>query len=98
MCKKTIGLITQSLPTTFLKNSFNMNKPTPNKKNDWLEAAEEVLIRYCGEFSPFLIDKAKGSYIYTKNGRNDRWMIMTKYRTHLPRGEIQDRRLHARVF
>lgn len=45
-----------------------MNKPTPDKKNSWLEAAEEVLIRYCGEFSPILIEKAKGSYIYTKDG------------------------------
>jgi 2,2-dialkylglycine decarboxylase (pyruvate) len=48
--------------------SFNMNTPSSNKKNNWLEAAEEVLIRYAGEFSPVLIEKAKGSFIYTKEG------------------------------
>lgn len=40
-----------------------------NPKNDWLQEAEEVLIRYCGEFSPFLIEKAKASYIYTTEGK-----------------------------
>lgn len=40
-----------------------------DSKNTWLQEAEEVLIRYCGEFSPILIDKAKGAYIYTTEGK-----------------------------
>lgn len=31
--------------------------------------AQEALIRYCGEFSPFIAEKAFGSYIYDKNGK-----------------------------
>ncbi len=46
-----------------------MNKSIHNQKNQWLKEAEEVLIRYCGEFSPYLIHKAKGSYIYTTDGK-----------------------------
>jgi len=38
-------------------------------KPNWLKEAEETLIRYCGDFSPILVEKAKGSYIYTKDGR-----------------------------
>lgn len=34
----------------------------------WLKEAEDQLIRYCVEFSPFLVNKAKGSYIYDKEG------------------------------
>jgi 2,2-dialkylglycine decarboxylase (pyruvate) len=41
------------------------NQPTP----EWLKSAEEVLIRYCKEFSHVLIDRAEGSYIYTKEGQ-----------------------------
>ena len=37
-------------------------------KPNWLVEAEKTLIRYCGEFSPMLIEKSSGSYIYTKNG------------------------------
>ena len=36
---------------------------------DWLNDAEKVLIRYCKEFSPILIERAEGSYIYDKNGK-----------------------------
>ena len=38
-------------------------------KPNWLREAEDTLIRYCGDFSPILVEKAKGSYIYTKDGR-----------------------------
>ncbi|MCE2612709.1 aspartate aminotransferase family protein [Flavobacteriaceae bacterium D16] len=38
-------------------------------KPNWLKEAEDTLIRYCGDFSPSLVEKAKGSYIYTKDGR-----------------------------
>ena len=38
-------------------------------KPKWLKEAEETLIRYCGEFSNVLIQKASGSYIYTKEGK-----------------------------
>lgn len=37
-------------------------------KSDWINEAQKNLIRYCGEFSPILIEKAKGAYIYSKNG------------------------------
>jgi len=40
-----------------------------DKKPKWLQEAEQTLIRYCGEFSPLLITKAEGSYIYTEDGR-----------------------------
>ncbi|MBG6129438.1 2,2-dialkylglycine decarboxylase (pyruvate) [Aquimarina sp. EL_43] len=33
-----------------------------------VEEAQETLIRYCGEFSPFIAEKAFGSYIYNKKG------------------------------
>ncbi len=46
-----------------------MNKSSSKQPNSWLEKAEEVLIRYCGEFSPILIEKAKGSFIYDQDGR-----------------------------
>lgn len=39
------------------------------KQPTWLKEAEETLIRYCGEFSPVLIAKAEGAYIYTKDGK-----------------------------
>lgn len=39
------------------------------KQSDWRNEAEKVLIRYCGEFSPYLIEKAQGSYIYTREGK-----------------------------
>ncbi|MBX2829458.1 MAG: aspartate aminotransferase family protein [Flavobacteriaceae bacterium] len=34
-----------------------------------VKEAEKSLIRYCGEFSPFIAEKASGSYIYDKDGR-----------------------------
>ncbi|PSR13241.1 MAG: aspartate aminotransferase family protein [Bacteroidetes bacterium] len=40
-----------------------------NNTPAWLREAEEVLIRYCKEFSPVLIDRAAGSYIYTQDGK-----------------------------
>lgn len=40
-----------------------------NQYPEWLQEAESFLIRYCGEFSPFLIEKARGAYIYTADGR-----------------------------
>lgn len=39
------------------------------ENQNWKEIADANLIRYCGEFSPLLITKASGSYIYTKAGR-----------------------------
>jgi 2,2-dialkylglycine decarboxylase (pyruvate) len=36
---------------------------------NWQEEAREVLIRYCGTFSPDLIERAQGSYVYTTDGR-----------------------------
>lgn len=33
-----------------------------------LQEAQESLIRYCGEFTPFIAEKAFGSYIYDKQG------------------------------
>ncbi len=38
-------------------------------KEDWQKDAEEVLIRYCGTFSPHLIESANGSYVYAADGR-----------------------------
>ena len=38
-------------------------------KPNWLKEAEDTLIRYCGDFSPILVEKAKGSFIYTKDGQ-----------------------------
>lgn len=40
-----------------------------DNKNEWMEAAREVLIRYCGEFSPSVVEKSEGSYLYTTDGR-----------------------------
>ena len=40
-----------------------------DKKPEWLREAEKTLIRYCGEFSPLLITKAEGAYIYTEDGK-----------------------------
>ncbi|MEO1263285.1 MAG: aspartate aminotransferase family protein [Bacteroidota bacterium] len=39
------------------------------EKPNWLLEAEDTLIRYCGDFSPILIEKASGAYIYTKEGK-----------------------------
>ena len=33
-----------------------------------LQEAQKSLIRYCGEFTPFIAEKAFGSYIYDKKG------------------------------
>ncbi len=40
-----------------------------NTTQAWLEEARDVLIRYCGEFSPFVIEKSAGAYIYTTDGK-----------------------------
>lgn len=40
-----------------------------HQTNKWLQEAEEVLVRYCGEFSPVLINESKGAYIYTAEGK-----------------------------
>ena len=45
------------------------NSKKSSEKATWLKEAEENMIRYCGEFSPFLIERASGSYIYTKEGK-----------------------------
>ncbi len=37
--------------------------------DNWKEIAQEVLIRYCGSFSPILVERAEGAYIYTKEGK-----------------------------
>lgn len=42
-----------------------MSHPTP----EWLQRAEEVVIRYCKEFSPVLVSRAQGSFFYTQDGR-----------------------------
>lgn len=36
---------------------------------DWLQEAEAFVIRYCKEFTPVLVDKAQGSFFYTRDGR-----------------------------
>ena len=41
-----------------------------NEKPVWLKEAENTLIRYCGDFSTILVEKAKGTYIYTNDGRS----------------------------
>ncbi len=38
-------------------------------QEDWLQEAEAVMIRYAGTFSPFLVERSKGSYVYTTDGR-----------------------------
>lgn len=40
-----------------------------DNNKEWMEAAREVLIRYCGEFSPSVVEKSEGSYLYTTDGR-----------------------------
>lgn len=40
-----------------------------DRQHGWLREAGTLLIRYCGEFSPFLIEKARGAYIYTSGGK-----------------------------
>lgn len=40
-----------------------------DNNKEWIEAAREVLIRYCGEFSPSVVEKSEGSYLYTTDGR-----------------------------
>lgn len=39
------------------------------EKPKWLKEAEATLIRYCGDFSPLLVTRAQGSYIFTRDGR-----------------------------
>ncbi|MCF7560701.1 aspartate aminotransferase family protein [Sabulilitoribacter multivorans] len=36
---------------------------------DEITEAQKSLIRYCGEFSPFIAEKASGSYMYDKRGK-----------------------------
>lgn len=40
-----------------------------NTSPAWLQEAESLLIRYCGEFSPFLIERSEMSYLYTADGK-----------------------------
>ena len=35
----------------------------------WQEIAQSTLIRYCGSFSPILVERAEGAYIYTSEGK-----------------------------
>ena len=39
------------------------------EKPNWLLEAEETLIRYCGDFSPVLVNGAEGTYLYTSDGK-----------------------------
>ncbi len=39
------------------------------EKPAWLKEAEDSLIRYCGDFSPLMIARADGSYLYTTDGK-----------------------------
>ena len=36
----------------------------------WREIADDTLIRYCGTFSPILVEKAEGAFIYTTDGQS----------------------------
>lgn len=40
-----------------------------SQRSDWLQEAEQHLIRYCENFSDVLITKASGAYLYTNDGR-----------------------------
>ena len=40
-----------------------------DNNKEWMEAAREVLIRYCGEFSPSVVERSEGAYLYTTDGR-----------------------------
>ena len=40
-----------------------------DRKAAWFKEAQQLLIRYCGDFSPFLIEKAQNAYIYSSDGR-----------------------------
>ncbi len=46
-----------------------MSNSNTSNQDEWKKEAEEHLIRYCGDFSPFVIASAKGAYIYTQSGR-----------------------------
>lgn len=37
--------------------------------NEEMKKAQEVLIRYCGEFSSTIIEKSEGTYLYTTDGK-----------------------------
>ncbi len=47
----------------------NLSTAVQKAKGGWLQEAEAAMIRYCGAFSPALITRALGSYIYTEDGR-----------------------------
>lgn len=42
---------------------------TESTRPEWLQEAEQHLIRYCENFSDVLIAKASGAYLYTDDGR-----------------------------
>ncbi len=44
-------------------------KTAIRKVSNWKEKAKEVMVRYCGEFSPVIIEKTRGSYMYTSEGQ-----------------------------
>ncbi|MGI9545277.1 MAG: aspartate aminotransferase family protein [Cyclobacteriaceae bacterium] len=50
-------------------NSDIKNTTLASPGDDWLKEAQETMIRYCGDFTATVITKAKGSYIYTKDGK-----------------------------
>lgn len=40
-----------------------------NANSSWIERAQSVMIRYCGDFSDIVSSKAKGSYFYDAEGK-----------------------------
>lgn len=36
---------------------------------EWMKEAQDLLIRYCGDFSTTVIEKSEGSYLYTTDGK-----------------------------
>ena len=53
-------------PSTDLDKNNSSDLKT---QDQWLEEAQQLMIRYCGDFTPIVIERAKGSYIYTTNGK-----------------------------
>lgn len=42
---------------------------TESNRPEWLQEAEQHLIRYCENFSDVLVTKASGAYLYTDDSR-----------------------------
>ena len=40
-----------------------------NANSSWIERAQDVMIRYCGDFSSIVSSKASGSYFYDAEGK-----------------------------